>query len=214
MQADTNDRFLNVQIFAGLLSRIRRICIERLINHLTIVEIEDLSQTWYRDFFRLAGFYRCRCQSSAGSTLQLEARNCLASTETLARHFASVYETVSMWLAQGRCTRALLASVASGAAVGMELGRFHDLLAELENEEHYEGAQARSAFRARDRSRSQRSWQDCVKRSAEQRRKVLRPGSKVSSLKKNWSSQDSVVRSIEGSDFRVRKKRRQTPNTE
>lgn len=136
MQANSGHRFLNMQIFAGLLGCVRKICIGRLIGHLAIVEIEDVSQHWYRDFFRLAGFHRCRCQSSAGSTLQPETRNCLSSSELLDIESSTVNETVRIWLAEGRCTSALLDSVASGEAAEVERKYFHDLRAELQDEKH------------------------------------------------------------------------------
>lgn len=83
MHADTDQGLLNMAIFAGLLRCIREICTERLISHLTMGNNEDVSQTWYRDFFRLAGFHHCQCpSSSAGSSIQQhldENQICLSS---------------------------------------------------------------------------------------------------------------------------------------
>ena len=208
MQAKTNDRFHNVQIFAGLLRCIRKICVERLIGHLTIVDIKDVSQSWYRDFFKLAGFQHCRCQSSAGSTLQLETRNCIALTGSLDQGFSTVYETVSIWLAEGRCTRALLDSAASGEAAEVERRYFHDLLAVFGNEKNLQSAQGHVEVVARDRTHGQRPSKMSVRRSATSRRNALEPWTSFKSSRKHWSNQDAVDKSIGGPASRVRKKRR------
>lgn len=214
MQANTNDRFLNMQIFAGLLRCVSKICIERLIGHLVIVDIEDVSQKWYHDFFRLAGFYRCCCQSSAGSTLELEARNCLASRQSPDRNFSIVYERLRTWLAEGRCTAALLDSVASGEAVEVERRYFHDLLAELGKERRSQSAQMRGEFIARDQTRSQRPWQKSVGRPVAPRSEALKPGTKTFSSRKHWCSQDTVVKSVGGPALGVREKRKRSQNTQ
>ena len=133
MQADTAQGFLNIEVFAELLHCIRGICTERQISHLTMSDIEDVSQTWYRDFFRLAGFHRCRCPSpSAGSSIRQHSdqnRNCLSSyfstsststSSPFSFSFSSrrglqdeeaslrrVSGTIRAWLAKGRCPSAL-----------------------------------------------------------------------------------------------------------
>lgn len=208
MQANTNDRFHNVQIFAGLLRCIRKICNERLIGHLTIVDIKDVSQSWYRDFFTRAGFHHCRCQSSAGSTRQLETRNCLALTASLDQGFSTVYETFSIWFAKGRCTRALLDPAASSEAAEVERRYFRDLLAVFENEKISQSAQGHTEIVARDRTRSQSPSQMSVRRSAAPSRKALKPGTNFTSLRKHWSNQDAVDKSIGAPASRVRKKRK------
>ena len=124
MQADTPQGFLNIEIFAGLLHCIRGICAEKRISHLTMSDVEDVSQ-WYRDFFRLAGFHRCRCPSpSAGSSIQQRSdrnQNCLSfhfSTSSYSSSSRRVLEdeeaslrrasgTIRAWLAKGRHPSAL-----------------------------------------------------------------------------------------------------------
>lgn len=155
MQANTNDRFVNIQIFAGLLRCIRRICNERLIGHLAIVDIEDASQSWYRYFFKLAGFSHCHCQDSAGSTLQLENRVCLAWRESSQQDISTAYEMVRIWLAEGRCKSSLLDSVASGEAAEVERKYFHDLLAEMWEEKPSQREQAHTEHTARGQMHSQ-----------------------------------------------------------
>lgn len=134
MQANSNNHFLNLQIFAGLLKCIHKICMERFIGHLAIVDIEDVRQLWFRDFFRLAGFRRCHCQTSDGDALQLETWNCLALRESLDPESSIAFDKFKVWLAEGRCTEALLLSIASGKAAEVERKHFHDLLAEAEKE--------------------------------------------------------------------------------
>ena len=211
MQANTNDRFLNIRVYFGLLKCVRKICIERLIEHLAIMDIEDVSQTWYRDFFRLAGFYRCRCQGLAGSTLQLGTRRCFSSRELLDKEFATVYKMVKTWLAEGRCTRTLLESIASGEAAEVESRYFLDLLAELESEKHSQSVQAHMASEARDQTRHQNSWPEYFGRSAAPRRKA---SFKALSSRKHWHSQESVVESRGGSASKVRKKRQRNRTTQ
>ena len=127
MQADTAQGFLNIEIFAELLHCIRGICTERHISHLTMSDVEDVSQTWYRDFFRLAGFHRCRCPSPlSGSSIQQHSdrqRNCLSSYFSTSYPSSSssssrrvpedeeaslrrVSGTIRAWLAKGRCPSA------------------------------------------------------------------------------------------------------------
>ncbi len=208
MQAKTNERFHNLQIFAGLLRCIRKICIERLIGHLAIVDIGDVSQNWYHDFFRLAGFHPCHCQNSTGSALQPEPRNCLALTESLDQEFSTVHEIVRIWLAEGRCTRTLLDPAASGEAVEVEHRYFQDLIAVFGNGEISQSAQEHTEIVARDRTRSQRPWQKFEKRSAAPRRKAWEPGTESRSSRKHSSNKEAVVKSIGGSASRVRKKRK------
>lgn len=214
MQANTNDRFLNIRIFAGLLECVRKICVERLIEHLAIADIQDVSQSWYRDFFRLAGFYRCRCQSSASGTLQLETRNCLSLRRSLDKEWPTVYKMVKIWLAEGRCTRALLDSIASGEASEVERRYFHDLCAELNSENHSQSAQAHKGFKARDQARRQSPWQEYIGRSAPPRRKTLRSGAEAFSSREPWCRKHSVVESMGGSASRVRSMRRRMQTTQ
>lgn len=212
MQANTRDRALNMQVFAGLLRCIRKICNERFIGHIAIVGIQDVSQIWYSDFFRLAGFHPCHCQSSAGSTPKLETRICLASRESPAESFPTVYEMFRIWLAEGRCTKALLDSIASGEGAEVEHRYFHDLLTEFENETHSQSAQANTKFTARDQTHSQMPWQESMRTSAAPKRKVLKPRSRALSLRKQYSSQDVVVKNMDRSVFRARKKRKRGKN--
>lgn len=214
MQANSKDRLLNMQIFAGLLRRVRKICVERFIGHLAIVDIEDASQSWYRDFFRLAGFSRCRCHSSDGSALQREAWNCVSLRGWLENNFPNVYDTVRIWLEEGRCTRALLDSVASGDAAEVERRFFHDLIAELENEKKSRSAEARMILTSRNRTRSQRPWLDSTRESAAPGRKALKHGKGFFSLSKHESSQKVLVKSTEDSVLRVREKRKRSQTTE
>ena len=125
MQADTAQGFLNIEVFAELLHCIRGICTERHISHLTMSDDEDVSERWYRNFFRLAGFHRCRCPSPlAGSSKQQHSdrnRNCLSfpvvsssssssSRRVLEDEEASlkrVSGTIRAWLAKGRSPSAL-----------------------------------------------------------------------------------------------------------
>lgn len=206
MQANTNDRFVNIQIFAGLLRCIRRICTERLIGHLAIVDIEDTSQSWYRYFFKLAGFSHCHCQDSAGSTLQLENRDCLAWRESSQEDFSTAYKMVRIWLAEGRCTRALLDSVASGEAAEVERKYFHDLLAGIWKEKPSQRGQAHTEHTARGQMHSHRSWQESVRMSTAPRRIAMKPGSELLSLRKHWFSQDVVVKSMGSPALRAMQK--------
>ena len=170
MQADTNDRFSNMQIFAMLLSCIRKICAERYIGHLAMLDIEGESHDWYRHFFRLAGFSRCRCQSSAGSALQLETRNCLALIkEPLDQGFPVMYERIGTWLAEGRCTRSLLDSVASGQAAEVEHRYFHDFLAEIGDRGPSQGVLMRPKSTVRKTMGTGRPWSKPVQRLAARR---------------------------------------------
>ncbi|CAD6567228.1 MAG: hypothetical protein ASARMPRED_000553 [Alectoria sarmentosa] len=203
MQANTNDRFVNIQIFAGLLRCIRRICNERLIGHLTIVDIEDTSQSWYRYFFKLAGFSQCHCQDSAGSTLQLENRVCLAWRESSQQDISTAYKMVRIWLAEGRCTSSLLDSVASGEAAEVERKYFRDLLAEMWEEKPSQREQAHTERIARGQMYSHRPWQEPVTMSTAPRRKAKKPGSESLSLRKHWFSQDVAVKSMGSSALRA-----------
>ena len=123
IQADTAQGFLTIEIYAGLLRCIRDICNERHISHITMPDVERVSQTWYRDFFRLAGFHRCQCPSpSAGSSIQQhpsQNRNCLSSFSSSASSswrrvpedeeasLRKASETIRAWLANGRFPSAL-----------------------------------------------------------------------------------------------------------
>ena len=213
MQADTNDRLLNIQIFAELLRRIRKICAQRFIEHLAIFDIDDGPQNWYRDFFRLAGFSRCRCRMPAGIPLQLESWNCLASREPLEWKFLTVYEKVRNWLAEGRCTKALLDSVASGEAVEVERRHFQNLLAQLENERLSEFSRLGTEFTRKNQLRSQKAGRDCVRISAVSKRSCLKPRAEVVFLGKHWYSQRTVMKGMGGLVFGVVKKRWSSRNT-
>lgn len=206
MQANTNDRFLNMQIFAGLLRCIRKICMERFIGHLAIVDIDDISQNWYRDFFRLAEFSRCYCRASNGNTLRPENWNCLASRKTPLEDFSAVYEKVEIWLAEGRCTKALLDSVASGEAAEVERRYFHDLLAEIREEKQAQMGRAQIERTIRDQMRSQKSWRETVRTSKAPSKKTVKPRSQILSSSKHCSTQDKVVKNTGGSAFRGTKK--------
>ena len=206
MQANTNERFLNMQIFAELLRCIRETCIDRFIGHLAMVDISEVSQRWYRDFFRLAGFSRCHCQCFPSDALQLVNRVCLASRKPMNQNSPAVYEKMRTWLAEGRCTEALLDSVASGEAVEVERKYFHDLLAELQNKNLSQSARMNTNQAAMDQIPSQRPWQESVKRLTAPRRKALGVRTGVMFLRKYWPSQDAVVKSTGGPASRLMEK--------
>ncbi|KAM0798988.1 hypothetical protein BDR22DRAFT_348043 [Usnea florida] len=123
IQADTAQGFLTIEIYAGLLRCICDVCNERHISHITMPDVEPVSQTWYRDFFRLAGFHRCQCPSpSAGSSIQQDSdqnRNCLSSFSSSASSswrrvpedeeasLRRASETIRAWLVKGRSWSAL-----------------------------------------------------------------------------------------------------------
>ena len=213
IQANTNDRLLNIQIFTELLRRIRSLCTERFINHLAIFDIDDESQNWYRDFFRLAGFNRCRCHISAGMTLQLGTWNCLASREAFQWELLTVYERVRIWLAEGRCTKALLDSVASGEAVEVERKHFQDLLAQLKNENHSEFTRMGMELTRRCQVRSQNSRQNCVRTSAVSKGRSWKPRTKFLPFGKYWYSQRTSMKVMDRSGLGVVKRRRWSCNT-
>ena len=217
MQANTNDRFLNMRIFAELLRCIREICAERLIGHLAMVDLGDESQSWFRDFFRLAGFRRCRCQGPARGAPQPEPRNCLASKGSLERDCSTACERLGAWLAQGRCTRALFESVASGEAADVERRYFRDLLAELKDEKEKGDGKVSHRVGARTgvtaRMRRHRSWPNVVRRLAGPRR-AGKPEAGFSSLRKARFSQDTGIKSMRESACRVVKKRKWSGNTD
>ena len=211
MQADTNNRFVNMQIFAMLLSCIRKICAERLIGHLAMVDIEGVSHDWYGDFFRLAGFSRCRCHGSASSALQLGPRNCLALREPLDRGFSAVYERIGTWLAEGRCTRNLLDSVASGEAAEMEHKYFHDLLAEIGDEKPSQGILMRSKSTFRDTIRTRRPRPKSVKKLAAAKTKAQQQH-QVETVRptEQRPSPETMEKSMAASAYKVVKKRKQS----
>ena len=211
MQANTNDRFLNMQIFAELLRCIRETCIDRFIGHLAMMDIGDVSQRWYRDFFRLAGFSRCRCQCSATGALQLVNRVCLVSRKPLNQNSPAVYEKMRTWLAEGRCTEALLDSVASGEAAEVERKYFHDLLAELQNEKLSQSARMHTNRATMDQIPSQRPWQESVRRLTAPRIKALDTRTGAMLLKKYWPSQYSVVKSTRGPACRLVERNKWAP---
>ena len=214
MQANTSDRFFNMQIFAGLLRCIRKICTERFIKHLTIVDIEDISQDWYRDFFRLVGFSRCYCRTSNGNTLRTENWNCLASRKSSFEDFSTVYEKVKIWLAEGRCTKSLLDSVASGEAAEVERRYFHDLLAELREEKQGHKGRAHIEHTVGGQVDGQRAWRKTVRKSKVPSKKTLKPRSEMLSSIEHCSSQEKVVKNMGGSVFRatkIRKRGRKAP---
>ena len=210
MQADTNNRFANIQIFAMLLSCVRKICAERYIGHLVMVEIEGVSQDWYGGFFRLAGFTRCRCQSSANSVLQLEPRNCLAlMRESVDQGFSAVYERISSLLAEGRCTRSLLESIASGQGAEVEHKYFHDLLAEIGSERPSHSVLMCPKPTVRDPMRTRRPWPESVQRLAATKTKALQHQIGAVTLTKQWPSRE-MEKSTAASAYKVVKKRRQS----
>ena len=208
MQASTSDRFLNMQIFAQLLRCIREICIQKFITHLAMVDIRDGSQTWYRKFFRLAGFRRCRCQRSTGSAVQVETRNCLGSKQSLDGNSSAVYRTVMGWLVEGRCTSALLASIASGEAAEVERIYFHDLLAKLEKKRSTQGGSILTSKMANDRMHTPKSRLESVQRVAALKTKAQKPQSGPILLRKQWPIQDTVKDGTGDSAYRVTKKRK------
>ena len=209
MQADTNNRFVNVQIFAMLLSCIRKICTERFIRHLAMVDIEGVSQGWYGDFFRLAGFSRCRCQNLAGSALQLEPRNCLALKESLDQGFSAAYERMGTWLAEGRCTRSLLDSIASGQAAEVERKYFHDLLAEIGDKGPSQGLLIRLKSAVRDSMRTLRPRQKLVQKLAATKTKAQQHQVGVVKPKKQWPSRETTGKGSAASAYKVVKERKQ-----
>ena len=213
MQANTKDRLLNIQIFAELLRRIRGICAQRFIEHLAIFDMNDGSQDWYRDFFRLAGFSRCRCRVPAGIPLQLESWNCFASREPLEWKFLTVYEKVKIWLAEGRCTKALLDSVASGEAVEVERRYFQKLLAQLENERLSELTRMRTELTGKYQLRGQKAGRDCPRTLAVSKRRCSKPRTEVVSLRKHRYSQRTVMKGMGGSVFVVVKEHWWSRNT-
>ena len=119
-----------------------------------------------------------------------------------------MHEIVRIWLVEGRCTKPLLDSAASGEAAEVEHRYFHDLIAVSGNGKFSQSEQSRTEIIARDRTRSQRPWQKSVRRSAAPRRKALEPGTEFMSSRRHWSNQEAVVKSIGGSAARVRKKRK------
>lgn len=210
MQANTNNRFANMQIFAMLLSCIRNICAERYIGHLAMVNIEGESHDWYHDFFRLAGFSPCRCQSSADSALQLEPRNCLALIrESLDLGFSAVYEKIDTWLAEGRCTRSLLDSVASGQAAEVEHRYFHDLLAKIGGEEPSQGVLMRPKSKLRETKCTRSPWSKPVQRLAVTKTKAQQHQIGAVMLTKQWPSRETMEKSMVTSAYKVMKKRKQ-----
>ena len=211
MQADTKNRFVNMQIFAMLLSCIRKICTERFIGHLAMMEVEGVSQDWYRDFFRLAGFRQCRCQSSTSSELQLEPRNCLAlMRKSLDQGFSAVYERIGNWLAEGRCTRSLLDSVASGQAAEVEHKYFHDLLAEISDGRPSQGVLMRPKSTVRDTTRTGRPWPKSVQKLAATKTKAQKHRIGAVMLTKQWPSRKTTEKSTAASVYKVVKKHRQS----
>lgn len=214
MQANTKDRMLNMQTFAGLLRCIRNICTGRFIEHLAVVDIEGASQDWYRDFFRLAGFHQCHCQDSAGGAQQLETRRCLALRKAQPEDFPNVYETIRIWLAEGRCTRVLLDSVAFGNAAEVERRYFRRLLAELENRESAQRTQTATSCVGRIQMQSRRPWQESEKTWAIARKKGLKLGNEAQLSRKHWSSEYAVVKKECGSAVKAWKKRRWSQKTQ
>ena len=210
MQADTNNRSVNMQIFEMLLSCIRKICAERYIGHLAMVDIEGVPQGWYGDFFRLAGFSRCRCQSSAGSALQLEPRNCLALTrESLDQSFSAVYGRIGAWLAEDRSTRSLLDSVASGQAVEVEHKHFHDLLADVGEERPSSGVLMHPKSAVRGTMRTRRPWLKSVQKLAATMTKAQPHQIEAVMLTKQWTSRETTEKSTAAPAHKVGKKRKQ-----
>lgn len=179
---------------------------ERFIEHLAIIDIEDTAQDWYRDFFRLAGFSRCNCQALADSTLRLANWNCLASRKSPFEDFSTVYEKVKIWLAEGRCTRALLDSVASGEAAEVERKYFHDLLAEIREEKQAQRGRAHKERTTRGQTHGQRAWRGTGRTSKAPTKLIVKPGSEVLSSKSHWSGQNMVVKSTSGAAFKGTKK--------
>ena len=204
MQANTKDRFLNMQIFSGLLGCVRKICIERFIEHVTVVDIEDTPQDWYRDFFRLAGFCRCRCRDSAGGTRQLQKRSCLVLRQSPDAEISAVYGMIRTWLAKGLYKRALLDSVASSEATEVKRRQSHDLLAEIENKKRPQSGQVPTKITASDRRCMEIPWQEPTGRSLAPKKKTFKR------LKQHWSCQSVLVKSIGTFGVRVSKKRKRS----
>ena len=211
MQADTKNRFANMQIFAMLLSCIRKICVERFIWHLAMVDLEGVSQGWYGDFFRLAGFSPCRCQISAGSELRVEPRNCLAlMRESLDRGFSAVYERIEAWLAEGRCTRSLLDSVASGQAAEVEQRYFHDLLAEIGDERSSQSVRMGAKSTVRDTFRTRRPRLKSMQKLPATKTKAQQHQIGAVVLTKQWPSRETIEKGMAASAYKVGRKRKQS----
>lgn len=195
---------LNTEIFAGLLRCIRNICTERFIEHLTIVDIADGSQNWFRNFFGLAGFCHCHCQRSTSSILQLEPRICVTLRKLPPEDFQTVHKTIRVWLVKSKCTRALLNSVTFGKAAEVERSYFHNLLTEIENGNDARGTQAHTKCKVRAQRQSQRPERESKRTSKVLRRKVSKIGNEVFSSRKHRSSQRGIVK-MSGSAARARR---------
>ena len=178
-----------MQIFAALLRCIRHICAERFIQHIAVVDIEHPSQDWFRDFFRLAGFRRCRCGTDR--SLELEPRRlCLRL-----RKAPGGDETIRRCFAEGRCTRALLGSVAFGEAGEVERRCFRHLLAGFGEGKSGQSTQADTVCVGRDETRSPRSGQEDEKTRVLARKKPVRLESEAFLSKRHRSSKHSGQRS-------------------
>ena len=175
-----------------------------------MVEIEGVSQGWYRDFFRLAGFSPCQCQSSASTAPQLEPRNCLALRDSLEQDSSAVYERFRAWLAEGRCTRSLLDSVASGQAAEVEHKHFHDLLADMGEERPSQGVLMRSKSAFRDTMRTRRLWPKSMQKTAATKTKTQQHQIGAAIVTKQWPSRETVGKSMIASAYKVLKTRKQS----
>lgn len=209
MQANTKDRLYNMQIFTELLRRIRSICLERCIEHLTMVDIGGVSHEWYRDFFRLAGFSHCRCQSSASRAVQLETRNCVVLRKSLAQDVSSRDERIRTWLAEISCTKEFCDPFAPRKGAEMERRYFHDLQAGLKDGDHSQVAELRAKLVTENQMLSKRARRDSMN-SLAARRKVLKPKTKTVLLAKRSSGKDAVAERIGSSANKVVKKRKRS----
>ena len=132
--------------------------------------------------------------------MQLEPRRrCLRLRNAPLGDFPDPYDSIRSWLAEGRCTRALLESVAFGEAAEVERRYFHRLLAGLEKGKAGQSTQVDTACVGRDDTQSQRSEQGSEKTRAMPRTKVLKLGSEAVSSGKNRSSDYAVVKRVGGS---------------
>ena len=216
MQANAGNRFRNMQIFLKLLECIGEICNERLIGHIAFLDIKHPSQNWYRDFFRLAGFVPCRCQSSASIAQQFGTWSCLVSRNTLAEKFLAVYERTEDWFAEGRCTKTLIDSVASGEASEVERRYFKDLLAELGIEEHPQSAATIIHTEAIVEDTSWSASQSCQSalEMSPVKKRALQPVSKVVPSIKHPSAQHPVLQNGSGSPYQVSRKHKRNQKTQ
>ena len=161
------------------------------------------SQNWYRDFFRLAGFHRCRCQCLA---LQVESRNCLSLRKSVRRESPTIYKKMDSWLAEDRCTESSLDAVATCQATQMERECFHDALKGLGKERRSGGKSVRTEPMNGDPMGGQSRTQESVRRSTGSKG-ASKPRTGAVSLRTQWSKKSEVVKSIGMPGSRVTKHR-------